>query len=94
MARTQEIVTLNTETWTELTSGDALGAIKFEALDGPMEVRRGDATLPSPALKGWRYGTGLGDRLASLDELSRASGNRLYGRSLGSAPVNAMVDHA
>lgn len=54
MPRTQEIVTLNSQTWTELTSGDALGAIKFEALDGPMEVRRGDTSLPSPELKGWR----------------------------------------
>ncbi|OIQ32297.1 MAG: hypothetical protein BM562_05360 [Alphaproteobacteria bacterium MedPE-SWcel] len=94
MPRTQEIVTLNTETWTEMTSGDALAGIKFEALDGPMEVRRGDATVPDPALIGWRYGTGKGDRLASLDELSRASGNRLYGRSLIGNAINALVDHA
>jgi len=94
MPRTQETVQIGPETYEELTSGDALSWLKFQALDGPVEVRRADSTRPDDALAGWRYATATGDRVTNLSEISGAAGNRLWGRSLTHGPVRVLVDHA
>ncbi|KUP93874.1 hypothetical protein [Tritonibacter horizontis] len=94
MPRSQEIVTVEPDTWTELTSGDALAGAKFQALDGVIAVRRGTDAQPAAAETGWRYGTGQGERVSDLSDISGAAGNRLWGKSLGHTHVEVMVDHA
>jgi len=94
MPRTQEVVLLQPDVFVELTSGEALSWLKFQALDGPITVRRADTTRPDAEAEGWRYTTATGDRVTNLSEISGAAGNRLWGRSLTHGPVRVLVDHA
>ncbi len=94
MSRYQEIITVPSDSYIELSNGDVFGALAFVPLDGAIEVRRGGPTAPSQDSRGWPYSTKFGFRGTLADVSSDISGNRLWGRSLTNTNQEVLVDHA
>ncbi len=93
MPRQQAHIEVTTD-WTQLTDGDAT-TITFQATTGPVEIRRGSSATPADSAKGFRYGTGQGERDLAVASLAPASsGQRVWGRSLTANTETVVVDHA
>ena len=93
MPQHQELIHLEKGVWKLLTDTDVT-ALNFQIMAGTAQIRRGDTTSPVDDAKGWRYITGAGERLASLDTLSGAPGNRVWGTALYLEGATVLVDHA
>jgi hypothetical protein len=98
MARSQEVLTCPTNTWTELTNSDT-ASVTFQVLDGAVEVHATVGAVPPAATdRGFMYvNNGVGHREGEIDTLltSYAPGStRLYARGISGRSAVVLVSHA
>ncbi len=91
MARDQEHISVGSE-WVELTNDDVT-VISFQALQGPVFIRRGNENPPSTTAFGWMFLTGYGRQGVALDQIAVGAGQRVWARTSNLSSALVMVDH-
>lgn len=93
MARDQETIDIEKDSWIELTNGDVT-EISFQVLFGEVEIRRDGAAMPTANDRGWIYSGRNGERLP-LSEISRSNpGARVWAKGRRASGSIVLVDHA
>jgi hypothetical protein len=97
MARSQEVLTCPTNTWTELTNSDT-ASVTFQVLDGAVEVHATVGAVPPAATsRGFMYvNNGSGAREGEIGVLTASyapGANRVYARGLSGRAAAVLVSH-
>ncbi|CUH99860.1 hypothetical protein [Leisingera aquaemixtae] len=93
MAHEQTPITVEKDTWVQLTNGDVT-EISFQVLDGEIELRRGGTAAPGLEARGWIYPGGTGREKLALADISVAQGSRVWAKGRRAANSTVLVDHA